>query len=197
MTYSASIRWGHYANFLIKKAISILFCLFFYIYVYMFIWVSFFVGLCNVHSAVYAQLVATFNVPLQSGGRYWKTCPLSTFALAPRFCWVSFSPQRHIIKILFFKFVHIKSRFFKRINDYPGSFFPNNFYSSIHFFFLFAMCQGRGQRASSSRVLLALAWKADTKIHDAYITVLYYSPLFLEFKRRDLLNFCPGYSHKH
>ena len=108
----------------------------------------------------------TFNAPLQSGGRYRKTCSLSTFALAPRFCLVPFSPQRHIIKIFFFKFVHIKSRFFKRINDYPGSFLPNNFCSSIHFF-PFSMCQGRGQRASSSRVLLALARKADTKIYDA------------------------------
>ena len=112
--------------------------------------------LCCLGSTCY-----TFNAPLQSGGRYWKICSLSTFALAPRFCWVSFSPQRHIIKILFFKFFHIKSRFFKCINDYPRSFLPNNFYSSIHFF-PFAMCQGRGQRASSSRVLLALAWKVDT-----------------------------------
>ena len=54
-------------------------------------------------------------------------------------------PQRYIIKILFFTFGCIKSRFFKSINFFP-----------------FAMCQGRGQRASSSRVLLALAWKVDT-----------------------------------
>ena len=70
-------------------------------------------------------------------------------------------PQRHIIKILFFTFAHSKSRFFKRINDYPSSFSPSNFYSSIHFF-PFAMYQGRGQRASFSRVLLALVWKEDT-----------------------------------
>ena len=88
----------------------------------------------------------TFNAPLQSGGRYWKICSLSTFALAPRFCWVSFSPQRHIIKILFFKFFHIKSRFFKRINDYPGSFLPNKFYSSISFFLLRCVRgEGKGQ----------------------------------------------------
>ena len=32
----------------------------------------------------------------------------------------------------------------------------------------------------------------------AQITLSYYSPLFLDFKRHsDLLNFCPGYSHKH
>ena len=54
-------------------------------------------------------------------------------------------PQRYIIKILFFTFGCIKSRFFKSINFFP-----------------FAMCQGQGQRASSSRVLLALAWKVDT-----------------------------------
>ena len=149
--------------------------------------------LCCLDSTCY-----TFNAPLQSDGQYWKICSLSTFALAPRFCWVSFSPQRHIIKILFFKFFHIKSRFFKCINDYPGSFLPNNFYSSIHFF-PFAMCQGRGQRARvacATRACLESRHKNMRCINHCF-TVLYYSPLFLEFKRREFLNFCPGYSHKH
>ena len=57
VTYSASIRWGHYTNFLITKAILFFLCLFFNIYVYVFICVSSFVGLCNAHSAVWTLLV--------------------------------------------------------------------------------------------------------------------------------------------
>ena len=60
----------------------------------------------------------------------------------------------------FFAFAHTKSSFFKRLNDNPGSFSPHRT-SVIHLFFL-AMCQGRGQRSSSSRVLLALAPRCKT-----------------------------------
>ena len=62
----------------------------------------------------------------------------------------------------------------------------------MHFFFLLRCARGEG-KGKVPGVCYSRWPEMQTQI-----TLSYYSPLFLDFKRHsDLLNFCPGYSHKH
>ena len=61
---------------------------------------------------------------------------------------------------MFFTFAHIKSRFFKSINDYPSSFSPNNFYSSIHFF---SFCDVPGEKAKGKFLTCATRARLESR----------------------------------